>query len=91
MVNKGRIHKELGKFFMISSNLIKSNDESMLEIGKFDFMKENLKMNPRNQKSLNLDLISWRNHRMNIGEFFENKNRKKTKLRTKLNQIMTQK
>ena len=30
MVNKDRIHKELGKFFMISSNLIKSNDESMI-------------------------------------------------------------
>ena len=35
MVNKGRIHRELGKFQMISSNLIKSNDESMIEIGKF--------------------------------------------------------
>ena len=34
MVNKGRIHKELGKFLMISSNLIKSDDESMIEIGE---------------------------------------------------------
>ena len=34
MVNKGRIHRELGKFFMISSNLIKSDDESMVEIGE---------------------------------------------------------
>ena len=33
MVNKGRIHKELGKFLMFSSNLIKSDDESMLDIG----------------------------------------------------------
>ena len=32
MVNKGRIHRELGKFLMISSNLIKSGDESMIEI-----------------------------------------------------------
>ena len=32
MINIGRIHRELGKFFMISSNLIKSNDESMIEI-----------------------------------------------------------
>ena len=34
MVNKGRIHRELGKFMTISSILIKSNDESMVEIGK---------------------------------------------------------
>ena len=34
MVNMGRIHRELGKFLMISSNLIKSNDESMIEIGE---------------------------------------------------------
>ena len=27
MVNMGRIHRELGKFLMISSNLIKSDDE----------------------------------------------------------------
>ena len=34
MVNMGRIHKELGKFLMISINLIKSNDESMIEFGE---------------------------------------------------------
>ena len=34
MVNLGRVHRELGKFFMISSNLIKSDDESMIEIGE---------------------------------------------------------
>ena len=32
MVNKGRIHKELRKFMMISSNLIKSDNELMIEI-----------------------------------------------------------
>ena len=30
----GRIHRELGKFLMISSNLIKSNNESVIEIGE---------------------------------------------------------
>ena len=44
-------------------------------------------MNPWNKKSLNLDLISQRNHQMNKREFFENKNHETTKLRTKLNQI----
>ena len=34
MVNKGRIHKELGKFLIISSNLIKSDDELMVKIGE---------------------------------------------------------
>ena len=33
MVNMGRIHKEIGKFLMISSNLIKLDDESMIKIG----------------------------------------------------------
>ena len=34
MVNMSRIHKELGKFLMISLNLIKSDNESMVEIGE---------------------------------------------------------
>ena len=38
MVNMGRIHKELGKFLMISSTLIKSDDESMIYIGENDFL-----------------------------------------------------
>ena len=34
MVNKGRIHREIRKFMMFSSKLIKSDDESMVEIGE---------------------------------------------------------
>ena len=34
MVNMGRIHRELWKFLMISSNVIKSDDELMIEIGE---------------------------------------------------------
>ena len=34
MVNKGRIHMKIRKFMMISSNLIKSDDELMIEIGE---------------------------------------------------------
>ena len=34
MVNKGRIHMELGKFLMISSNLIKSDNDLVIEIGE---------------------------------------------------------
>ena len=36
MINNGRIHMELGKILMISLNLIKSNDELMVEIGEND-------------------------------------------------------
>ena len=36
MVNKGRIHGEIRKFMMISSNLIKSDDELMIEVGEND-------------------------------------------------------
>ena len=38
MVNMGRIHKEVGKFFMISLNLIKSDDQSLIEIRQFDIL-----------------------------------------------------
>ena len=34
MVNIGQIHRELGKFLMISSILIKLDDELLIEIGK---------------------------------------------------------
>ena len=34
MVNKGRIHGEIRKFMMISSKLIKSDDELMIKIGE---------------------------------------------------------
>ena len=36
MVNKSQIHRELGKFLMISLNLIKLDDESMIEIEKME-------------------------------------------------------
>ena len=32
MVNKGQIHREIMKFLMFSSKLIKSDDKSMVEI-----------------------------------------------------------
>ena len=46
-------------------------------------------MNPQNQKSLNLNIISGRNHRMNMREIYEIKIREKLKL--KLTQITIQK
>ena len=34
MVNKGRIHMEIRKFMLISSNLIKSDNALMTKIGE---------------------------------------------------------
>ena len=34
MVNKGQIHREIRKFLMFSSKLIKSDDKSMVEFGE---------------------------------------------------------
>ena len=34
MVNKGRIHREIKKFMMFSSKLIKSDHKSIIEIGE---------------------------------------------------------
>ena len=34
MVNKGRIHREIRKFLMFASKLIKSDNELMIEIGE---------------------------------------------------------
>ena len=36
MVNKGQIHREIRKFLMYSSKLIKSDNELMIEIGAND-------------------------------------------------------
>ena len=36
MVNKGQIHREIRNFMMVSQKLIKSDNESMIEIGEND-------------------------------------------------------
>ena len=40
MENIGRIHRELGKYLMISLNSIKSDDESMIEVNQFDILRK---------------------------------------------------
>ena len=44
----------------------------VIEIRKFEFSERVLKTNLMNKKSVNLDLISQRNHRMNMREISEN-------------------
>ena len=38
MVNKGRIHREIRKFLIFSSKLIKSDDKLIVEIGESDIL-----------------------------------------------------
>ena len=40
MVNKGQIYRKLGKFVKISLNLIKSDDEMVIEIRLFDILRK---------------------------------------------------
>ena len=40
MINKGRIHRELAKILKISWNLIKSDDEMVIEIMQFDISRK---------------------------------------------------
>ena len=54
MVNMGRIHRELGKFLMISLNFIKSYDKSMVEIGE----------NGDYERELQDDSTKIKNHRI---------------------------
>ena len=51
------------------------------KLRKLIFCKENLKTNPRNQKSLNLDQDSQRNHHVNKREISEMENYEKLKLK----------
>ena len=43
-----------------------------------------MKKNPSNQKSQNLDMISQRNHQMNMRESFENENHKTHEIKNEI-------
>ena len=72
MVIKGRIHRELGKFERYLWNSVKSHDELRLEIGYIK--KDNSILNPRNQKSDDLDKNSKSNRNLKLREIFVLKN-----------------
>ena len=55
IINMGRIHRELGKFLMISSNLIKLDDESMIEIGEMIFYERELQDDSTESKIIEFD------------------------------------
>ena len=55
MVNTGRIHKELGKFLMISLNLIKSDNGLMIKIGEMVFYERELRDDSTESKLIDFD------------------------------------
>ena len=55
MVNMGQIHRELGKFMMISSNLIKSDNELMIEIGEMVYYERELQDDSTESKIIKFD------------------------------------
>ena len=67
MVNKGRIHGELGKFERDLSNSIESDDELSLEIRHFIILRNSI-VNPWNKKSSDLDENSQSNQSLKIEE-----------------------
>ena len=70
---------------------MKLDNESWCEIREIHiFCIEDLKTNPRNKKSLNLDQDSQRNHQVNKREICEIKNNEKPKLKWKLSKIRIQ-
>ena len=55
MVNMGQIHKELRKFLMISLNFIKSDNESMIDIGEMIFYERELQDDSTKLKIIEFD------------------------------------
>ena len=55
MVNFGQIHMELRKFLMISSDLIKSDNDLMIEIAKIVFYERGLQDDSTESKIIEFD------------------------------------
>ena len=56
MVNMGQIHRELRNFLTQSSNLIKSDEKSMEEIGENVFYESRLQIDSRESKIVQFGL-----------------------------------
>ena len=72
MVNMGRIHRELGKFLMISLNLIKSDNESMIEIGEMIFYEKELEEDSTKSKIIEFNFDFAEKWKIEERGFFEN-------------------
>ena len=70
MINKGRIHRELAKFLMISSNLIISDDESMIDIGKMIDYERELQYDSIESKIIKFDFDFVEKLKIKVGGIF---------------------
>ena len=70
MVNMGRIHRELGTFIMISSNLIKSDKESMIEIGEMVFYERELQEDSTELKIIEFDIDFAEKLKIQVRDYF---------------------
>ena len=80
MVNKGRIHRELGNLERYLWNLIKLDDEVRLKIGQFMILWKISIGNPHNKKSSVLDENSLSNQSLKMRENLYHENDLKPKL-----------
>ena len=69
MVNKRRIHKEIRKFMMIPSKLIKSNDESM-KLGKLIIYERELQIISTESKIIKINLNFAEKLKIKVGRNF---------------------
>ena len=71
MLDKGRIHWEIRKFMMISLKLIKSDDESMVEIGEMVNYERELQMVSTKSKIIEIDLDFAEKLKIKVGRNFQ--------------------
>ena len=72
MVNKGQIHMEIRKFMMISLNLIKSDNELMIEIRKMVDYERELQNVSTELKIIEFDFDFAEKFNIEIGRDFRN-------------------
>ena len=72
MVNKGRIHREIRKFMMISSKLVKSDDELMIKIGEMVNYERELQIVSTESKIIEFDFDFVEKLKIEVERIFRN-------------------
>ena len=73
MVNKGRIHREIRKFLMYSSKLIKLDNELMTEIGENSNYKRELQIDSTESKIIEFGLDFTEKLKIEVERIFRTK------------------
>ena len=71
MVNKGRIHMEIRKLTVTSSNLIQSDDEWMIEIGENVDYESKLQNVSKESKIIEFDFNFAEKLKIEVGDDFQ--------------------